>query len=370
MSLPVPAYGRESLAELGPSVLAALGVPDEKNVLDLPALPRACVLLVDGLGWELLRAHADAAPFLSSLPGRSLTAGFPATTATSLASLGTGRPPGGHGMLGYQVAVPGEGRLHNCLRWNTGIDPLAWQPAPTIYDRAAAAGVSAGHVSARGLRDTGLTRAVYRGARHLPADALGPLVARAEQAVRDGDRAFVTVYHGELDATGHVHGSRSAAWRYHLEFVDLLARRLAEVMPSDAAFYVTADHGMTDPTGRIDVDAEPALREGLALLGGDARARYVYARPGAAADVLAAWRERLAGQAWVLSRDEAIAEGLFGPVEESLAPRIGDVVAVPYADVAIVATKAEPLESTLVGMHGSLVAAEQLVPLLSPDEAG
>ncbi|MCO6008811.1 alkaline phosphatase family protein [Actinoallomurus purpureus] len=368
-SLAVPAYGRESLAELGPSVLAALGVPGEANVLGLPSLPRACLLLIDGLGWELLRAHAGAAPFLSSLAGRPLTAGFPATTATSLASLGTGRPPGGHGMFGYQVAVPGEGRLLNCLRWSDGIDPLTWQPATTIFDRAVAAGVSTAHVSARAFENSGLTRAVYRGARYLPADALGPLVAHAEHAVREGERAFVTVYHGDLDATGHVHGSRSAAWRHHLTFVDLLARRLAEVMPPDAALYITADHGMTDPAGRIDVDAEPDMRAGVALLGGEARARHVYAEPGAAGDVLAAWRERLEGQAWVLTREEAIADGLFGPVAASLAPRIGDVVAVPYADVAIVATRAEPIESTLVGMHGSLVAAEQLVPLLSPGEA-
>ncbi|MCO5993659.1 alkaline phosphatase family protein [Actinoallomurus rhizosphaericola] len=370
MILPVPAYGRESLADLGPSVLAALGVAGEANVLGLPGLPRACVLLVDGLGWELLRAHPDAAPYLSSLPGRPLTAGFPSTTATSVASFGTGRPPGGHGMFGYQVAVPGERRLHNCLRWSDTIDPLTWQAAPTIYDRAVAAGVSAGHVSARAFENSGLTRAVYRGARYLTADALGQLVARAERAIREGERALVTVYHGDLDATGHVHGSRSAAWRYQLGFVDLLARRLAEVMPPDAALYVTADHGMTDPTDRIDIDAEAGLREGVALLGGEARARHVYAEPGAGADVLAAWRERLAGRAWVLSREEAIAEGLFGPVEASLAPRIGDVLAVPYADVALVATEAEPLESTLVGMHGSLIAAEQLVPLLSRKDPG
>ncbi|GAA4615654.1 alkaline phosphatase family protein [Actinoallomurus liliacearum] len=370
MRLPVPAYGRESLADLGPSVLAALGVPGEANVLGLPDLPRACVLLIDGLGWELLRAHPDAAPYLSALPGRPLTAGFPATTATSVTSLGTGRPPGGHGMFGYQVAVPGEGRLHNCLRWSDGIDPLTWQPAPTIYDRAAAAGVVTGHVSASAFQNSGLTRSAYRGARYLPADLLGQLVARAEQAVREGERALVTVYHGDLDAIGHINGSRSAAWRHHLGFVDLLARRLAEVMPPDAAFYVTADHGMTDPTDRVDVDAETGLRAGVALLGGEARARHVYTEPGAAADVLAAWRERLAGQAWVLSREEAIAEGLFGPVEAALAPRIGDVLAIPYADVAIVATEAEPLESTIVGMHGSLVAAEQLVPLLSHEDPG
>src|SRR5262245_35817998 len=141
MKPPVPAYGRGSLADLGPSVLAALGVPGETGVLDLPALPRACVLLVDGLGWELLREASVDAPFLSSLAARVLTAGFPATTATSIGSYGTGRPPGDHGLLGYQVAIPGEGRLLNCLRWADGVDPEAWQPVRTVFQRAAAAGV-------------------------------------------------------------------------------------------------------------------------------------------------------------------------------------------------------------------------------------
>jgi hypothetical protein len=365
MILPVPEYGRRSLADLGPSVLSALGVAGETNTLGLPSLPRACVLLVDGLGWELLRAHPAEAPYLCSLAGRALTAGFPSTTATSLASIGTGRPPGEHGLLGYQVAIPGERRLLNCLRWDDGVDPRRWQPTATVYERGAADGVATAYVAARAFEHSGLTHAVHRGARYAPADALGALVAAAEHAVRQGERSYVTVYHSELDSTGHLYGSRSPAWRHHLVFVDLLARRLAEVMPPDAALYVTADHGMTDPGVRVDVDAEPALREGVALLGGETRARHVYAEDGAAPSVLAAWRERLAGQAWVMSREEAIAAGLFGPVPPAMAERIGDVVAVPYADMAIVATDAEPVESSLIGMHGSLVPAEQLVPLLT-----
>jgi hypothetical protein len=122
---------------------------------------------------------------------------------------------------------------------------------------------------------------------------------------------------------------------------------------------------MTDPGTRVDVDAEPGLRDSVALLGGEPRARHVYAAEGAAPDVLAAWRERLDGQAWVLSREEAIAADLFGPVPALMAGRVGDVVAVPYTDLAIVATRTEPLESSLVGMHGSLVPAEQLVPLIT-----
>jgi hypothetical protein len=363
---PVPAYGRSSLADLSTSLLAALGVPDAANPLELPPVARACLLLIDGLGWELLRAHPDQAPFLTSLlsRGRALGAGFPATTATSLTSLGTGRPPGGHGMFGYQVAIPGAGRLLNCLRWDEQVDPLTWQPEPTVYERAAAAGVAVSHVSAGAYAYSGLTRAVYRGARYLPADALGPLVARAEQALGDGERSLVTVYHSELDSTGHMFGCGSAAWRQHLAFVDLLAVRLAEILPAGATLYVTADHGMVDAAERLDVDATPELREGVALLGGEARARHVYALPGAAADVAAAWRERLAGRAWVRTRDEAIAAGWFGPVADWLRARIGDVVAVPYGAFALVATEAEPLESALVGVHGSLADSERLVPLL------
>ncbi len=81
--------------------------------------------------------------------------------------------------------------------------------------------------------------------------------------------------------------------------------------------------------------------------------------------MLAAWREVLGDRAWVLSRDEAIKEGWFGPVDPAMADRIGDVVAACAGGTAVVATQAEPRESALVGMHGSLTAAEQLVPLLA-----
>jgi hypothetical protein len=95
----------------------------------------------------------------------------------------------------------------------------------------------------------------------------------------------------------------------------------------------------------------------------------VYTRPGAADDVLATWREVLGERAWVMSREEAIKDGLFGPldapVSEAMAARIGDVVAACAGTWAVVCTKDEPLESSLVGMHGSLTSAEQLVPMLT-----
>ncbi len=343
-SATVPDYGEGTLPDLATSLLASLGVGDAPNPLGLAPARRACLLIVDGLGWELLRAHQAAAPFLSELTtsGRALTAGFPATTVTSLSSLGTGLPPGRHGMLGYQVAVPGEDRLLNGLRWDQRVDPVSWQPAPTIYQRAAAADIAAYRVAARGLEKTGFSLAAMRGASYRPADSLGALVAQASWALADSDRALVTVYHADLDGTGHVFGSLSEAWSYQLAHVDKLAEQLASSLPSGTALYVTADHGMVDAGAddRVDVDVVPGLRDGVALLGGEPRARHVYAVPGAAPDVLATWQGVLGARAWVVSRDEAIEAGWFGPVDERFVPRIGDVVAAPAGSWALVATKA------------------------------
>lgn len=65
------------------------------------------------------------------------------------------------------------------------------------------------------------------------------------------------------------------------------------------------------------------------------------------------------------SRDEAISAGWFGPhVANDVWPRIGDVVAAARDSAAIVRSRVEPLESSLIGHHGSLTDAEQRVPLL------
>jgi predicted AlkP superfamily pyrophosphatase or phosphodiesterase len=95
------------LSDLLPSALGALGVTGEDNVLELPPAECIVVLLVDGLGWDLLREHAHLAPFLASLAGRPLTAGFPTTTAVSVTSLGTGLTAGRHGVMGYTTRVDG-----------------------------------------------------------------------------------------------------------------------------------------------------------------------------------------------------------------------------------------------------------------------
>ncbi|MEU1089914.1 nucleotide pyrophosphatase/phosphodiesterase family protein [Streptomyces sp. NPDC005576] len=374
---PVPEYGTGSLADLLPTLAAGQEVPGfTASIPELTPADRNCVFLIDGLGWEQVTAHPDEAPFLHSLlptsrggTGRPLTAGFPATTATSLASVGTGLPPGKHGLPGYTVRDPATGRLMNQLRWKPWTSPKVWQPYPTVFGLADAAGVRTAQVSAPAFEQTPLTKVALSGGSFLGRLAGEERMDVAAQRLAAGDRSLVYTYYSEVDGAGHRFGTDSDAWRGQLMYVDGLARRLAEQLPPRSALYITADHGMIDipfdEQSRIDFDEDWELRAGVALLGGEGRARHVYAVPGAEADVLTVWREVLGEQFWVASRDEAIAAGWFGPeVDERVYGRIGDVVAAAHDDVVITASSNEPHESAMVGMHGSLTPVEQLVPLL------
>ncbi|MFG3407888.1 alkaline phosphatase family protein [Streptomyces sp. NPDC048142] len=374
---PVPEYGSGSLADLLPTLVAGQEVPGFTAAIpELSPADRNCVFLIDGLGWEQIIAHPDEAPFLHSLlptsrggTGRPLTAGFPSTTATSLASVGTGLPPGEHGLPGYTARNPETGELMNQLRWRPWTSPKVWQPYPTVFQLADAAGVHTAQVSAPTFEQTPLTKVALSGGSFLGRLSGEERMDVAAQRLAAGDRSLVYTYYSEVDGKGHRFGTDSDAWRGQLMYVDGLARRLAEQLPPRSALYITADHGMIDipfdEQSRIDFDEDWELRAGVALLGGEGRARHVYAVPGAHADVLAVWREVLGEQFWIASRDEAIAAGWFGPtVDERVYGRIGDVVAAAHDDVIITASVNEPHESAMAGVHGSLTPVEQLVPLL------
>jgi Type I phosphodiesterase / nucleotide pyrophosphatase len=374
VKVPQPDPDLPHLADVVPSVLSAMGVPGFDGPIPLPdGITGACVLLVDGLGAELLDTYAADAPVMAGLRGRTLQVGFPSTTVAGLAAIGTGCRSGEHGMVGLSFRLPGADVV-NALGWRphpTGRDlrdklpPEQVQPLPTTFERAAASGVAVSVITGAKFAGSGLTRAVLRGGRYVGVHALGDLAACVRSALADG--GFCYGYHSEIDLLGHVYGPGSVPWRMQLRQVDRLVESIVEGLPPGALLAVVADHGMVavDASEVVDIDDCEPLMDGVKAIGGEPRARHVYVADGAADSVLAAWREMLAQRAWVVSRDEAIAAGWFGDrVGDDARFRIGDVVAAACGAAGIMRRTAEPLLSALIGQHGSLTDAEQRVPLL------
>jgi len=364
-----PAYGDRSLGDVVPAVGVALGlrIDDAPTGLVLPEAPAYVVLLVDGLGAKLLERYEHMAPFLSSLLAEQApaTAGVPSTTATSLTSFGTGLTPGAHGLVGFTSRVPGTDRLLNALLWDKDVDPLEWQPHDTAFARLRSMGATVTVVNKREFRSSGLTVAAHRGADYVGADRVGERLAAVVAASRE--RCSLTyLYDGDLDWTGHRYGVASSPWLQQLSMVDAEAEQLRETLPPHVRLVVVADHGMIDSpsASRVDVDETTELRDGVALLGGEARFRHLYCHRGAVTDVVDTWRGVLGDRATVLSREEAIGRGWFGPVLPAVLPRLGDVLVACHGDTAILSTVDFPYEATLVGLHGSLTPDEMLIPVL------
>ncbi|MCI2240391.1 alkaline phosphatase family protein [Paenibacillus sp. TRM 82003] len=375
--LPAPSYGRDTLADLMPALERALGAAGgagaDAGALELPAADRVCLLLVDGMGEVALRERSGHTPALRRWRAdgrhRVLTAGFPTTTATSMGLLGTGLPPGSHGLVGYEVLDPDRDALLNQLQWDGPADPRRWQPHTTVFQRLTAAGVPVTRVAPPHFDGSGLTEAALRGGRFVGTpERLEARVDAAVAAVRAAPRGLTYVYWGLLDRTGHGEGVGSWQWGEELGRVDAAVGELARRLPRGTLLVVTADHGMVDVPAvqRLDVAHEPALRAGVRHVGGEPRAVQLYTEPGAAEEVARAWSGRLGERARVLTRAQAVDAGWFGAVEEHVSGRIGDVLAVMTAPVAVVdSARMRPEALRLLGQHGALTDDERLVPLFT-----
>lgn len=367
----VPRYDHTALAALLPGVAAALGHELGLPAVDLPAAGRVCVVLLDGLGHRLLLERARHAPFLNSLivDGRALVAGCPSTTATSMASFGTGLPPGRHGLVGYEVMDPDRGELLNELRWHPDTDPFRWQPYPTVLARLAERGVPVTQIGNPEFFGSGLTMAALRGAEFIGLQRLPDRVDAAVDRLRAP--GLVYLYWADIDAVGHVHGWRSPQWRRTLRAVDRHLARLAGRLPAGTLLVVTADHGMIDVPhpDRLDLATRPGLWPRFRVLGGEGRFAQLYCAPGTRPEVVGDLAEQMAlwvgDRAVVRTRAAAIDQGWFGPVDERVCGRIGDVIVAGREPFSLVDSRtARPHVLSLIGQHGSLTADEQLVPLL------
>jgi predicted AlkP superfamily pyrophosphatase or phosphodiesterase len=296
---------------------------------------------------------------------RTLTAGFPSTTPVSLVTVGTGALPGAHGVLGFTVRRP-DGRVLNHIQWGDDPDPRLWQPMPTAFETAVAAGVPVTVVNKPEYAGTGLSVSANRGAAYVGASSASELAAGMVAALSAGP-GIVYGYHPDLDKAGHEDGIDSPAWQSAATGVDVLLDRLVHGLPPRSALVVVADHGQLNVPleSRFDMADLSDLSGGVAGVAGEPRVRYLYPAPGARDDVIAAWREVLGDRAWVLAREEAIEQGWFGPVPPAHRDRIGEIVVICLDRVVALATGWEPpVVGKLIAYHGSVTAAEMTIPLL------
>lgn len=357
--LVVPDYGDGGNASVLPAV--TWGVPSALIPDEVAAAPRCVVLVLDSLGWVQLQERPERAPTLLAMAGGSATTSAPSTTAVALTTISTGLPPGEHGIVGYRFPVGGS--VMNALRWRTSagdhreiVSPRNVQPMPTL-----AGGKNWQVVGDRQFIGSAFTEAYLGDVPYTGIWHPSSLVA-ATRDLLDAGETHVYAYYDGLDHVAHVHGFEGSFFDLELEFCDWLVSQMIRALPIGTALVVTADHGQIQAPEIVPLAREVA--DLTSMRSGEARFRWLHTRSGAVQELEAAARSVHGDIAWVRTKEQVIDEGWFGPtVSADAANRLGDVALVAHAPVAI-DDPGEPHLDRLIGRHGSLTAAEMLVPVL------
>lgn len=373
--------GARHLSAVLPAVSAAIGHPVAtavhrdpealRRALGLPQARSAIVVLVDGLGFWNLAMRLGHAPYLRSLMAepsnaRPIATCVPSTTVAAMSTFGTGTCPGLTGMTGYTQRNTVTGELSQLIAFKNAIDPLDLQRQPTVFEALVAQGV---RVTSSGLpkfAGSPLTVAALRGGEYVGGASPADRIRIACRAACEPGLTYL--YVRDADKTGHNYGWDSERWVGAFERIDARLAQLRRSAPRGTLIVIVADHGMiqVDPAERIDIAQEPPLSEGVAMVGGEPRSLMLYADDGAApSDIVSRWRARLGERALVRTVDEAVADGVYGPVDPRVRPMIGDVLVQAAGAVTIVDSRIQADKATrLPSVHGSQTRLEMDIPCL------
>lgn len=321
---------------------------------------KVVLLLLDGLGWMQMQDHGALMPTLGSMEGRAITTVAPTTTATALTSLSTGLAPGEHGLIGYRIDM-GDA-IMNVLRWADGIHDLRRRYPPHQVQACPPFLGGKIPVSSRAdLEDTGFTEAHLAGVKRVGWKTASGIPVIVSEQIRAGED-FVYAYYDGIDKIAHDRGF-GPFYESELSYADRLVGDILDRLDDDTVLVVTADHGQVH-VGDQNHSLDSSVLQHVHHQSGEGRFRWLHARRGREQELLADCAVH-AEEAWVVSREQILDERWFGPVvHDHVVRRMGEVALVAKKDVSF----DDPDEysgGTLMCRHGSMTAAEVLVPLLA-----
>lgn len=343
-----------------------------RPLVTAPRPGRDLVVLLDGVGADLLQQHRALTPTLRRLEPQieRVRTVSPSTTSSAMVSLHTGLAPLEHGVLGYLTYDPRTGAALNQLTGAPGTDPREWMPLATLAESGTRRAVQVGPKKHAGSHLSGVAYRGWEFVGHGRTDRVETVRSALHRAGPDG---LVHLHVDDVDHAGHRYGVDSEQWRTALAEVDGVIGTLLRRLPRGTRLHVTADHGMVDtsPEHTTDLAKHPGLMRLVHEVTGEARALALHAVPGdGAGEELAASVEALLEErALVLSRERLLGSGMLGPVglelSERVSGRLPDVMVLSRGRWSVDDFSRRPdTARAMVGVHGSLTAAECWVPLL------
>lgn len=339
-----------------------------------PAPRNVVLLILDGMGEDMLRRNLDETSFLRAHTRRSLTSVFPSTTTAALTSFYSGLSPIQHGWLGwslffkeYGAAIDVFPNRYSATKEKVGGSPDAayrYMPYETIFEQLHHQ--TDGALVCHTVIPSDITFPDAPNINHR-VDSFPQLCAEVAASCAAPGRKLVTAYWPEPDSTMHALGCYADETRALVAQLDQEVAAMADAL-RDTLLIVTADHGQIDVTDDLFLNDMPELEECLVLPPDiEARALGFSVKEECMAAFPARFAERFGERYLLYTRQQVLDSGLMGRGAPHPKARdfLGDYLACA-ADTSMLRYRVHGgiPPHPYKGLHAGLDAREMLVPLI------
>ena len=318
--------------------------------------PRTVIaVLIDALGSSIIDEHTRSDGFFQRCRRRDLTTVFPPTTTAATTAFLTGHSPAENGWLAWCQYFAEEDDhivlLMNRSRYGEKKYPDSFTqtklPAKPIYEYLNENGIPAESVWPHWSK-------------HNPSASFAELLENAAECAKDN--RFVYAYWDELDSFLHVHGVHGEDVCREVQKLDAETERFAASLPEDTVLLVMADHSQVEVTN-YNLAEDTQLCDCLRMPPSfEPRTMTFMLKDGMEDTFRRLFKERFGDAFLLLSKDELLSSGLFGPGTPSLrlSEFIGDLTAIALTPLEL----DYRMSYRHRGNHAGMMKEERMIPLI------
>ncbi|MBQ1899615.1 MAG: alkaline phosphatase family protein [Erysipelotrichaceae bacterium] len=331
--------------------------PSLTAILNEQRPEKVFVLLVDGMGANLIRKKLPKDSFLVSNMLASPSTVFPSTTTAATTSIRNGRPPCENGWLGWMqyleevddIVIPFRSMgYYNEITYEGDIF-RKYVPVTTTEQELNRIGVP--------------SRILFPSFEEDGCEDFDEMCCRLADLSYSQYR-YVYAYWDKYDTYMHEHGPSSRICDSYLEHINYEIEELVKNLNKDTLLVVTADHGQVDirrfyNLWNSEFDRFFARRPSL-----EQRAMAFKIRKGMEREFEKLFKQRFEDDYVLLSKAQVMESHLFGdrPNHPRFEQFIGDYVAIAKSDLVLIYKERGNLYYS--GQHAGICDDELYVPII------
>lgn len=396
-----PKYGKASIAEITPFILSRFGIKTKKSTFSFARRENKkyrCVIsfIVDAFGYDQFEKYGHKLPILKDIlyHGKfyKITSVFPTTTAAALTTIYTGFTPQEHGLPEWAVFFDEFDQVIETLPFRPpktdGIDTMIkfggkaemLYKGDTIFQILKNNGVKSYAFMYKDFVNSAYTSVVTKGSQAVSFNDLNDLTRKLKKLlIEEKNRAYFSVYWGDIDSAQHHYGPNSIEHRKSLRLFfttiqNNLLNNIDTKLFSDTLMIICADHGQikVNPNKTIYLNNYPELMKNLSASKngtlipptGSPRDVFLHVKPNKIQATVKILNQILGDKAEIfdITKMKKLRWFGLGKFTSRFSRRVGNILILPRNNSLVwyIHTPGKLFEH--LGIHGGATAEEMMVP--------